>query len=193
MRHALSFALLLSASAWAGPKEEVSKPLKVVVNSVRYGKDLAALKHFAGEQQGKVLLGDAWDKGTPEQKKEFVQLFHTLFGKIAFPKIRKNFEHLDTVLYEQPTISGEGAEIGSTILINHPMKKQELKVRYQLAKDKAGWKVVDVTVLGSLDKKSMLQGIREDQIVPILNEGGWDKLLELMRQKAKELESVPLK
>jgi phospholipid transport system substrate-binding protein len=183
-------ALLVGFGAFAAsPKDEVSKPLKTVVQSVRFGKDQAALKNFAGEEQGKLLLADEWAKGTDEQRKEFVTLFHTLFAKIAFPKIRKNFENLDTVLYEEPAITGDKAEIGSTILINHPLKKQELKVKYKLVKDKGAWKVIDVSVLGD----SMLKGIREDQIVPIMQKGGWDNLLKLMRERAKELESVPLK
>ena len=184
---ALPFGLLLllaaAPSLAASAKDEVSKPLKTVVQSVRYGKDALALKNFAGEEQGAFLLGDDWAKGSDAQHKEFIQLFHTLFAKIAFPKIRKNFENLDTVLYDEPAVKGDRADIASTILINHPLKKQELKVKYQLV-NKAGWKVIDVSVLGD----SMLKGIREDQIVPIMKEGGWDNLLKLMRERAKELE-----
>jgi phospholipid transport system substrate-binding protein len=69
------------------------------------------------------------------------------------------------------------------------MKKQELKVKYHLAKTKAGWQVVDVAVLGD----SMLKGIRDDQVQPLLKEGGWDKLLKAMRDKVAELKDVPLK
>lgn len=54
-------------------------------------------------------------------------------------------------------------------------------MKYKLTKVGADWKLVDVAVLGD----SMLKGIREDQIVPILKEGGWNKLLELLREKAK--------
>src|SRR3954465_9415102 len=122
MKTTLLAALVLSIPALAaGPKDEVTKPLKTVVNSVRYGKDLLALKNFAGDEQGKVLVGDAWEKGTDAQRKEFVELFHTLFGKIAFPKIRKNFENLDTVLYDEPTVKEDRASVSSTILINHPL------------------------------------------------------------------------
>src|SRR5687767_2897450 len=60
LAHSLTAALLLAAPALAGPKEDVSKPLKAVINSVRYGKDVLALKSFAGEEQGKFLLGDDW-------------------------------------------------------------------------------------------------------------------------------------
>ena len=189
MNRALTFAVLLSLPALAGPKDELSKPLKTIVNSVRYGKDNAALKLFASDEQGKLMVADAWSKGTDAQRKEFQDLFLTLFGKIAFPKIRKNFENLDTVLYEEPTVEGDTAKIASTILINHPLKKQELKVKYQLVKQGSAWKVVDVAVLGD----SMLIGIRDDQVQPLLKEGGWDALLKAMREKAAELKDTQLK
>jgi phospholipid transport system substrate-binding protein len=183
----LLITLFLSASA---SKDEVTKPLKTVVNSVRYGKDLLALKNFAGEDQGKILCAESWDKATDAQKKEFIDLWYQLFGKIAFPKIRKNFENLDTILYDDPVFDGDTkATVASTILINHPLKKQELKVKYKMVKNKTGWQVVDVAVLGD----SMLQGIKDDQVQPLLKEGGWDKLLQAMRDKAAELKGVELK
>jgi phospholipid transport system substrate-binding protein len=186
---ALAFAVVASTSFAASAKDEVSKPLKTVVNSVRFGKDLAALTMFAGDEQGKVLLGDEWAKGTDAQRKDFIEQFHQLFGKIAFPKIRKNFENLDSVLYDEPAITGEKALIPSTILINHPLKKQELKLKYSLAKQAGAWKVIDVSVLGD----SMLLGIRDDQVMPIFKEGGWEKLLKLMKEKNAELKAVVLK
>ncbi len=190
MTRTLSLAfLVVSSLAFAGPKEELTKPLNIVVKGIRYEKYKDALKPFAGEEQGKFLTGDSWAKATDAQKKEFVDLFHQLFGKIAFPKIHKNFENLDTILYDEPTVNGESAEIPSTILINHPMKKQELKVKYKLIKLAGGWKVVDVSVLGD----SMLKGIRDDQVQPLLAEGGWDKLLKAMKDKNAELKDVVLK
>lgn len=184
-------ALLVTALVVVtAPKDEISKPLKLVVNSVRYGKDQAALKNFAAEEQGKSLTQDYWAKGTEAQKTEFKKLFLELFGKMAFPKIRKNFENLDTVLYDEPTVTQDSSTIGSTILINHPMKKQELKVTYALTRGKAGWQVVDVTVKGG---NSMLTDIRTDQVQPLLKEGGWDGLLKAMRDKAAELKDVQLK
>lgn len=182
-------ALMLSVPALAAPNEAVSKPVKTVVQSVRYGKDLAALKLFGGEQQARFLLGDAWDKASEPQRKEFIEVFHTLFAKIAFPKVRDNFKNLASITYEDPEVTGDEAKVASTVVIDHPMKKQELKLKYALAKDKAGWKVVDVAVLGD----SMLTGIRDDQVRPLLKEGGWDAVLKAMREKAKELDKVTLK
>ncbi len=182
-------SLLLTAPALAAPNDAVTKPVKTVVQSVRYGKDLAALKHFGGEHQARFLLGDSWDKASEAQRKEFIQLFHNLFAKIAFPKVRDNFKNLASITYTDPEVEGEKAKVASTVVIDHPMKKQELKLQYTLAKDKAGWKVVDVTVLGD----SMLTGIRDDQVQPLLKEGGWEALLKAMREKNQELASVQIK
>ncbi len=190
MRTALAaFALLAFPAFAASQKDEITKPLKTVVNSVRYGKDLAALKLFAVEEQGKTLMGDNWAKGTDAQRAEFQKLFLSLFGKMAFPKIRKNFENLDTVLYDEPTVTGDRAEAPSTILINHPLKKQELKVKYSLVKGKSGWLVIDVSVLGD----SMLKGIKEDQLDPLFKDGGWEGVLKAMRERDAELKDVVLK
>jgi phospholipid transport system substrate-binding protein len=187
-------ALVLSVPALAAPNDDVAKPVKTLVQSVRYGKDVLALKNLHGEQQARFLLGDAWDKASEAQRKEFVELFHTLFAKIAFPKVRDNFKNLDTINYEQPEATGEAAKLASTVVINHPAKKQELKLKYTLAKGKDDkgkevWKVVDVAVLGD----SMLTGIRDDQVQPLLKEGGWDAVIKAMRAKADELKGVQLK
>jgi phospholipid transport system substrate-binding protein len=183
-RTALLVSLLGATLAGAAPANDaVTKPLKTVIGSIRYSKDPAAIKQFAGEEQGKALLGEEWAKGTDVQRKEFVQLFHQLFAKIAFPKVRENFKHLESVTYETPEVSEGRARVGSTIVILHPMKKQELKLKYDLVNDKGAWRVVDVAVLGD----SMLAGIRDDQVQPLLKEGGWEALLKAMRDKAKEV------
>jgi phospholipid transport system substrate-binding protein len=179
-------ALTFCLPALAAPPDAVTKPVQTVVQSVRYGKDKKALENFGGEQQARFLLGEAWDSATAEQRKEFIQLFHSLFAKIAFPKVRENFKNLENINYDKPEVAGAEAKVASTVVINHPMKKQELKLKYSLAKDKAGWKVVDVAVLGD----SMLTGIRDDQVRPLLKEGGWDALLDAMRAKDQELAGV---
>lgn len=184
---ALAFAVALPAVA--AQKDDIQKPLKVVIQSVRYSKDKAALKQFANDAQGKALLGEAWDKADAKQKKEFSELFQVLFAKIAFPKIRENFQHLGAMNYDEPKVEGDKASVASTLVIEHPLKKQELKLKYQLVKNGSSWQVVDVAVLGD----SMLAGIREEQVQPLMKEGGMDLLLERMREKARELEKVPLK
>ena len=175
--------LALALPALAAPNEAVTKPVKTVVQSVRYNKDDLALKQLANEEQGRFLLGEDWDKGTPAQRQEFTRLFNSLFAKIAFPKVRENFKNLASITYEDPAVEGTKAKVKSTIVIEHPVKKQEMKLQYSLAQDKGAWKVVDVAVLGD----SMLTDIRDDQVRPIMKQGGWNHLLELMRKKEAEL------
>lgn len=158
----------------------VEKPIRTLIGAVRFGKFPMAISMLDGEHQGQLLLGDDWAKGTPAQRAEFIKLFHAVFAKQALPKIQKNFEHLESMVYDAPEISGDTASIKSVVTILHAMKKQELKLKYKMHKVGADWKVVDVAVLGD----SMIKSIREDQIVPIMKEGGWNKLLELLRQKA---------
>jgi phospholipid transport system substrate-binding protein len=185
-------ALTLAVPALAAPNkanEAVTKPVKTVVQSVRYEKDLKALENLGSDQQGLFLLGDEWTKATDAQRKEFTQLFQSLFAKIAFPKVRENFKNLDSITYDEPAVTGDKATVGSTIYINHPLKKQEMKLKYSVEKAGAAWKVVDVSVLGD----SMLTGIRDDQVRPLFKEGGWDGLLGAMRAKNNELASVKVK
>ena len=176
-------SLALSAPAFAAGDEAVTKPVKTVVQSVRLSKDDLALKQMADDAQGQFLLGDDWKKGTDAQRKEFTQLFHSLFAKLAFPKVRENFKNLQSITYDAPALEGDKASVKSLVVINHPLKKQEMKLNYSVVKDGAGWKVLDVSVLGD----SMLTGIRDDQVRPILKQGGWDNLLTLMRKKDAEL------
>lgn len=184
-------ALTFAVPALAAPKasEAITKPVKTVVQSVRYEKDIKALENLGSDQQGLFLLGDEWTKATDAQRKEFTQLFQSLFAKIAFPKVRENFKNLDSITYDEPQVTGDKALVGSTIFINHPLKKQEMKLKYAVEKVGANWKVVDVSVLGD----SMLTGIRDDQVRPLFKEGGWDALLGAMRKKNDELAAVKLK
>ncbi|MHA7634101.1 ABC transporter substrate-binding protein [Corallococcus sp. M7] len=184
-------ALTFAVPALAAPKasEAITKPVKTVVQSVRYEKDLKALENLGSDQQGLFLLGEEWTKATDAQRKEFTQLFQSLFAKIAFPKVRENFKNLDSITYDEPQVTGDKALVGSTIFINHPLKKQEMKLKYAVEKVGSSWKVVDVSVLGD----SMLTGIRDDQVRPLFKEGGWDALLGAMRAKNNELASVKLK
>jgi len=172
----------LSVKSQQPTKEDVIKPVKTIIQSIRLNKDDLALKYFDAEAQGRFLLGDNWAKGTAAQQREFIQLFQSLVSKIAFPKVRDNFKNLISITYDVPVVSGKEAIVNSTIIIEHPTKRQEMKCKYTLVKQQE-WKVVDVVVLGD----SMLTGVRDDQVKSVLKEGGWNQLLSLMRKKNTEL------
>lgn len=187
--------LVVSLLCFVKPAEVEAEPspvirtLKVVVGAVRYGRHTLALQFFAGEEQGKLLLESHWAKMTADQKKEFVDLFKTLFAKIALRRVEERFKYLKTIVYDKPEINGDKATVHSTIVILHALKKQELKLKYELRKVADSWKVLDVTTLG----ESMLQGIRDEQIRKIMKQGGWERLITLMRNRAAQLKNVVLK
>lgn len=186
---AIVFLAAPPASAASKSEKALEKPVKTLIAAVRYGKDTLGLKQLAGEAQAKFLLGEAYEKASPAERKEFQKLFHALFAGIAFPKIRQNFEHLETILYEAPQIDGDSAKLRSTLVILHPLKKQEIRVEYTLKKVGGAWKVFDVLVLGT-GGDSMLTSIKNDQVQPILAEGGMDHLLKLMRERLSEIEKA---
>jgi len=182
---ATALALLFNASIARADSPE-AKVVGTLVKSVRYNADAKALQQIAGEEQGAILLGDDWAKGTEAQRTQFVTLFHALFAGIAFPKLRDNLQNLGTTLFEEPKVAGNKAEMVSTIVIDHPLKKQEYRIQWALVKAKDGWKVVDMTVLG-VGGNSMLTDIRNDQIVPIMAQGGWPHLLQAMQTRLDSL------
>jgi phospholipid transport system substrate-binding protein len=183
---AVTVGMLLGSALPARAADAVDKPVSTLVKAVRYDRDELALKQLDGQAEAAILLADEWDKATPEQRTRFVTLFHQLFAALAFPKIRENLQNLGTTLYEKPEITGDKAKLVSTLAIDHPLKKQEIRVRYDMHKLKDGWKVVDVTVLGT-GGNSMLTDIRNDQIIPILKQGGLPHLLDAMQQRLDQV------
>jgi phospholipid transport system substrate-binding protein len=177
-------ALFLASPARAG--EDVEKPIKTFISAIRYGKEDLARKLIDGDTQARMLTGPAWEQGTAEQRAELISLFQVVFQGIAFPKLKENFQKIETIVYARPRIDKDTAEIDSTLVVLHPMKKQEIKVHYLLSKSKAGYKLVDVTFAGD---KSMLTNIRDEQVSPLLAEGGWPKLIEALRERAREIQA----
>jgi len=180
----LALALLLPSWARAGNQAPLEKPIKTFVNAVRYGKDSIALKQVDGPAQAQLLLGDAWSKATPAQQKEFIALFHVIFSAAAFPRLRENLQKVEAIGYGAASLKGDRAELTSTLVIQHPLKKEELKVRYVLSKNSSGWQLVDVT-LGP--DQSLLTTVREDQVAPLYAKGGWEGLLSALRTRVEEL------
>lgn len=171
-------------AAAADTDADVQKPCKRLIGAIRYKKDAMALAQLDGAAQTRFLLADHHTKATEAERKEFGELFHKMFAAIAFPRVRGDFEKLDSVLYDKPTVRGSSATMGSTITILHPMKKQEIRATYTLAKSGDAWRVVDVQVKGD---KSMLTNIRDDQVQVIIKKGGMARLLELMRKRVASL------
>ena len=178
--------VLLGASAVQAADKATERPIKTFVNAVRYGKDTIALKQVDGEAQGRILLGKAWDEGTDAQRKEFVALFHRVFSATAFPKLKDNLQKIETIVYSAPEKNGKNAKVTSTLVLLHPLKKEEIEVHYDLVKTKVGYRLVDVTFDGD---RSLLTNVREDQVGPLYADGGWPNLLAQLKKRVAQLDA----
>lgn len=180
-------ALTLSAEVEAKKKKQKTtayqKPVKMLIGSIRYKKDKVALKMLAVDQMSKELNASHWAKMSAAEKKEFEKNLGILLQKISFVQARKMFKHIDAILYTDPVVKGNRATIKSTIVVHKAYKKKELVLTWTLLKRGKKWLVLDVWTVG----ESTIKGLREDQIDPLVKEGGVKKLLQAMRDKMKEL------
>ena len=186
---ALSVTVSLAATpevAFAGPKKKTTKyqkPVKMLIGAIRYNKDKLALKMLALDDMSKGLMTKHWAKMSPAVQKEFVAGLATLLSRLSFPKARDMFKHIDAILYDPPKVKGDKVDLKSTIVVHRSYKKTELVLTWTLIKKGKKWLIYDVTSVG----ESTLAGIRDDQINPLVKEGGIKLLMEKMRAKVKEV------
>jgi len=176
--------LTVATAAQAAPSAaEAQKPVKTLINSIRYGKYDLAAKQLAFAEMVKRLLADSATKFTADEQKELATGIETIIRADSFTKGKDKFQYLDSVVYEDPRDQGTDVVCKSTIVIYNKVKKTELVIDWVLFKDGGAYKIVDMVLLG----ESTVAGIREDQIQPLLSEGGSAKVIEFLRKKVAEV------
>jgi ABC-type transporter MlaC component len=168
-----------SAAALSGESPAVQKSLKSFIAAIRYGKDAIAIKYISCEDMAQSLLGDTAAQMTPEQRQQFTAGLATLLQRLSFPKGRDLFKYLDAVLYDPATPQGDQVHCKSTVVVHRDLKKQEIPIEWVLVKRAGQYKIVDVVTTG----ESTMAAIRQDQILPLLKQGGVDALLAAVREK----------
>jgi phospholipid transport system substrate-binding protein len=171
---------LVPAFAQATPLDaEVQKPLKVLINGIRYGKtDLAAKQiSFAGMAQR--VLAPEWASVSPEQRDELAKGFETIIRKDTFVKAKDQFKYLDAILFASARLEGTDAHCPTTIVVHHELKKMETVIDFVLEKVGGAWKVVDMVIM----KESTIAGIREDDVAPLLKKGGVPAVIQAVRDR----------
>jgi len=178
------FAAPTPVSAAAPSDAVAQKTIKTLLNTIRYGKDDLAAKQVAFTTMAKELLADAWGKASAAEQKEIAEGLEVLIRRISFPAGRKMFKHLDAVLYDKVRTKGEQALCKTTVVVHRNYKKTEIIIDFVLVEEAGAWKVVDTILVG----ESTLEAIREDDVEPLLDEGGMAALLKALRKKIKETE-----
>lgn len=192
VRHLVAPALIAVAALIAIPAPAradaaldgaTQKVVKALVGAIRYEKDDVASKQLAYTAMAHGLLGDDWGKLSSAEQTEFVGGLETLIRAISFVQGREMFRYLDAMLYKPTQADGEMARSKSTIVVHRDLKKAEIPVEWVLAKEGGTWKVFDVVMMGD----SIMSGLRDDQIKPLLKEGGVPALMKAMRDKVAEV------
>ncbi len=179
----LSLALSSVAFAQAPSAAEGQKPIKTLINAIRYSKDDLATKQVGYDVMVEKLMDTSWKDATDADKKELIAGMEKLIRGISFPAGRDIFKYLDNVLYDAPRMDGNAVKVKSTVVIHRDLKKSEIVIDWVLGKSAGQWKVYDTIMQG----ESTLAGIRDEQIKPLLKEGGIGAVKKAMNDKVAEI------
>lgn len=173
------------AEAPSSADAAVQKVVKTLINAIRYKKDDLAAKQLGFESMARLLLDKDWALLSSAQQQAFIADFEVLMRAISFNKGREIFQYLDAIIYNQTKINGHEAHCKTTVVIYRNLKKTEIPIEWVLKEEKGQFRIVDTITAG----ESTAAGIRADQIVPLLQEGGPQALLQALHKKVSGLKT----
>ncbi len=182
--------VLLSAplTAFAGaPLDTVKANVNAVLDVLRDAKlqgeggkrikeqriEAAAEKLFDFVELSKRTLGLNWNRLTPDQRKEFVQLFESVLKDAYVEKIMAYTNEQVNFTKEAP-LSEDTVEVQSVVV----GKTGQIPIYYRVIKKGNDWKVYDVVIEGV----SLIANYRS-QFREILGNNPPETLLETLRKK----------
>ena len=133
----------------------------------------AAEKLFDFVELSKRTLGLNWNNFTPEQRKEFVQLFEGILKDAYVDKIIAYSNEQINFTKETP-LSETTVEVDSIVVT----KGAQVPINYRVIKKENEWRVYDVVIEGV----SLISNYRT-QFREILGNNPPEKLLESLRKK----------
>ncbi|MGV8059841.1 MAG: phospholipid-binding protein MlaC [Smithellaceae bacterium] len=117
-----------------------------------------------------------WNKFSPAQRAEFVNLFEQVLEKAYIDKIL-DYSNEKIDFYKETMISESQAEIQTKIISS----SKEIPIFYRMIFKNGKWKVYDVVV----ENVSLVQNYRT-QFNDILSKNTPEQLLEILRKKVKQ-------
>jgi phospholipid transport system substrate-binding protein len=180
--------MALSYPAFAGEPTEVirkttDKIIAIVRDKALQGPEkkqerdkmirAAAEEIFDREEMSRRTLAQHWRKRTPEEKKEFMELFEDLLEKTYIDRVEGYSG--EKVVYDGERVQGDYALVKVDI-----MTKQgaNIPVMYRMKKTEKGWLVYDLTIEGV----SLVSNYRT-QFNSIIVSSSFQELLKKLRAK----------
>jgi phospholipid transport system substrate-binding protein len=165
-------------------RDRVERVLKVVQDSglkkeARATERRTEVRKVAGEifdfeGTAKRALGRHWQERTPEERKEFVQLFTDLLEHSYVSKIEQY--QGEKVQYVGESIDGDTATVRTRIMTP---KGTEIPVDYRMERQGDRWRVYDVVI----ENVSLVSNYRT-QFNKIIQTASYKDLVEKLRAKA---------
>ena len=145
-----------------GNSQERRQKLKEVVYS-----------RFDFNEMAKRALGSQWQKRSPEEQKEFVQLFTSLLEYAYLENIESY--NGETIRFLNERQDKDFAEVNTKVMNS---KGQEFSLDYRLKNVNGDWKVIDVVI----ENISLVNNYR-GQFNRLLAKSSFAELIETMKQK----------
>jgi phospholipid transport system substrate-binding protein len=180
------------AAAAGGPRERI-QDLLAAVSAVQKDPELQGadkepqrrervrriiLEGFDFAAMAPEVLGQYWPKLTPEQQKEFIDLFGQLFEASYNRLVLKFLGEREAIFGETSVDSNSKRALVKTSL--RDKRGDELPVDYRLTGGAGRWEVYDVVVDGV-----SLAGNYRDQFAKIIRTTSYEALLEKIKAKLK--------
>ena len=146
-----------------------------------------AESRFDFGEMARSACGYHWRSFTDAQKAEFVPLFTKFIEDIYLSRIETySVEKIDqtiksaSIQFTNEKTDGDYAEVFSTVALQD--RKDPLDVSYLMRRTDGQWKIYDLTIQAI----SVIANYR-NQFNRVLNDGGYDKLIGIIRQKSQAL------
>jgi phospholipid transport system substrate-binding protein len=164
-------------------RQTVDKLLAILNNPQLRGEDKknerreklreAIYPRFDFTEMAKRSLGPHWQRRSPEEQKEFVELFTSLLEGAYLDKIESY--NGEKVQYLNETVDNDYAEVDTKIVDNNG---QQFSVNYRLHNVGGDWKVYDVVI----ENVSLVNNYRS-QFNRMLAKSSFEELLKTIREK----------
>ena len=105
----------------------------------------AVLQRFGFAEMAQRALGQHWQKRTPAERHEFVELFGELLERSYINKI-ESYTGEQTVQYTKETIDKDGYASVRTAVVNK--RDLHVEIEYRLLQREGDWQVYDVVIEG---------------------------------------------
>lgn len=181
---------ILSVPVYAGaPTDAVDNTVNRVLDVLRDPKLKSPAAKSAKTEKLRVIYKDMfdemefsrrtltrnWSKFSPDQRKEFVDLFEQVLEKAYLDKIL-DYSNEKIVFHKENVVSEKQVEVYSKIVT----ASKEIPIIYRMILKDGKWKVYDVVV----ENVSLVQNYRT-QFNDILASNPPEQLLETLRKKVK--------